>query len=107
MPHPPLPSMKSSAASSRRACLLGLALALVARGARSQQAASSPTPRLRFRSRRAACDCSGDLDDEAIEAAEAARNGKAASAASAAAARQGDPAAINRPKPTTQRRTAP
>ncbi|HPP83114.1 MAG TPA: hypothetical protein PLZ50_06050 [Rubrivivax sp.] len=83
-----------------------LALCLLA--ALAPQAAGEPAvapPRLRFRSRRAVCDCGSDLDEEAIESAQAARSAAAASAA--AAERQMSDESKSQSGPTTTRRTAP
>lgn len=63
-------------------------------------AASEPAPRLRFRTRRAICDCAGDTDEEAIERAAEARRAPAASAgpaSSAADARKDDRKKPDRP----------
>jgi len=60
-------------------------------------------PRLRFRSRRAVCDCAGDLDEQAIERAFAERHGQPAAASEAAASA----ASKGKPGSTTTRRSAP
>lgn len=62
----------AAASPQRRQWLAGALLALVAAPAVAAVAESAPAgaaPRLRFRTRRAACACEGDIDDEAIERA--------------------------------------
>ncbi|HOL37843.1 MAG TPA: hypothetical protein PLT38_08460 [Rubrivivax sp.] len=96
----------SAASSVRLVRRHWLALCLLA--ALAPQAAGEPAvapPRLRFRSRRAVCDCGSDLDEEAIESAQAARSAAAASAA--AAERQMSDESKSQSGSTTTRRTAP
>lgn len=47
--------------------------------------ASEPAPRLKFRTRRAVCDCAGETDEDAIERAAEARRAPAAPARPASA----------------------
>lgn len=98
----------------RRGWLVGCALTLAATAARGQSAAASAppaaaAPRLRFRSRRAVCDCAGELDEDAIDRAQsersAARGGAAASATTPSAGTK--PAAPNQNPTPTPRRPAP
>lgn len=89
----------SRARRARRRWLAGGLLALIAQRALGEAAAQ----RLRFRSRRAVCDCAGDLDDEAIERALAERRGQAAAASEPAASA----ASKGKPGSTTTRRSAP
>ncbi|MDE2613127.1 MAG: hypothetical protein KGL78_06765 [Burkholderiales bacterium] len=68
----------------RRHWLAVCLLAAVMRPAAGETA--SAAPRLRFRSRRAVCDCGSDVDEETIERALAERRAGAASAPATAAA---------------------
>lgn len=96
----------------RRRWLVGCGLALVACVAQDQTAAAS-APRLRFRSKRAVCDCAGELDEEAIDRAQSERDGRARAeargraASSAASSAGAQPATTTQTPPTTTRRQAP
>lgn len=105
------PSNPEAALRARRHCLLGALVLLATEAVRAEGAAAVPaapassSSRLRFRTRRAACDCAGDIDDEAIERAMA---GRAAAPASGAAGGGTDkPAEKSRSATTNTRRPAP
>ncbi len=96
---------------ARRCCLRRAGAGLVALlGGSALRAAESPSPpRLKFRSRRAACSCDSDIDDEAIERAAAqrqtgtaAKGEKAESPAPAGSAARGG--TERTAEPTTTRR---
>lgn len=97
----------------RRNWLVACGLALAA-PVTLGQTTPAPAPRLRFRTRRAVCDCAGELDEEAIERAhaeraeraQARRGGEAAPAATPASAAASG-AAADRTSTTTKRRPAP
>lgn len=61
--------------------------------------ASEPAPRLKFRTRRAVCDCAGETDEEAIERAAEARRTPAAPARPASAPGTGDERKNDKKKP--------
>ncbi len=66
----------ANASALRRALLVAVPAWWACSAARAQEA-----PRLKFRSRRAVCECSGDTDDEAIEQAAEKLRGKPAAGA--------------------------
>lgn len=108
---------------SRRRWLVGCGLTLAAAAVQAQSpapaapSASTPAPaapRLRFKSRRAVCDCAGETDEDAIERALADRSeradatrGAAAASASVAGAAPARPAETHKSPTTTPRRQAP
>jgi len=96
-------SVASPAGVVRRHWLAACLFAVMASRAAGEPAASAP--RIRFRSRRAVCDCGSDLDDEAIERAMAERSARAASAP--AADGQASDERKSKSGPTTTRRPAP
>lgn len=69
------PTLPAESVPGRRRALLGLPAWLLLGG--STAWAQQTEPRLKFRTHRAVCECSGDTDDEAIERAAEKIRGKA------------------------------